>query len=116
MNNIGELRLNDNMLEGEVPIGEETVRTLGRKLRIHNNPGLCWGLDINHDYGVGECKKEGVGWVDRTLQHVDGEETRTGEVVPPSSPGYKLWSSDRRSSSFGRLLVGFMASLAVLTV
>ncbi|XP_018830374.2 protein TOO MANY MOUTHS-like [Juglans regia] len=64
LKNLSELRLNDNRLTGSVPFGREMVWRMKRKLRLFNNPGLCYkaesGLDEDSDSwfhpGIGLCE------------------------------------------------------------
>ncbi|XP_052183046.1 protein TOO MANY MOUTHS-like [Diospyros lotus] len=78
--NLSELRLNNNLLTGRVPFGREMVWSMGRKLRLYNNTGLCFdanrGFDSSHDSGVGFCEGPKAGSA-RTVGHLteykDGE-------------------------------------------
>lgn len=45
---LSELRLNDNQLSGPLPFSRQVLWRLGRKLRVSDNPGLCY------DAGAGE--------------------------------------------------------------
>ncbi|KAF5739085.1 Leucine-rich repeat (LRR) family protein [Tripterygium wilfordii] len=63
LRNLSELRLNDNQLSGPIPLERETVWRMKRKLRLHNNSGLCYnpnsgfedGLDPSFSSGIGSC-------------------------------------------------------------
>ncbi|CAN6459707.1 unnamed protein product [Victoria cruziana] len=47
LENLSELRVNDNQLTGAVPFGKEMVWRMGRKIHLHNNSGLCY---LNGDW------------------------------------------------------------------
>eukprot|EP00257_Ricinus_communis_P004434 XP_002517648.2 protein TOO MANY MOUTHS [Ricinus communis] len=111
LKNLGELKLNDNQLSGPVPFGREMVWKMRRKLRLHNNTGLCYdansgfgdGLDSS---GIGVCNTPRPG-SSRTVQHLSTLEKEMPAIVNKSS-GAVL-----KDSSFIRLLQG---SLAVVLV
>ncbi|KAI3437217.1 uncharacterized protein J3R85_005658 [Psidium guajava] len=91
---IAELRLNDNHLAGPIPLGREMVWRMRRKLRLHNNSGLCYdagsgfehGSEYSYDSGIGLCDAAGRSGSARTVRHVsegnDGDATRTVEASP----------------------------------
>lgn len=67
LKNISELSVSSNKLTGPVPFGKEMVWKLGKKLRVHNNLGLCyddrnleWYEGIGSMYGIGKCKYENI--------------------------------------------------------
>ncbi|XP_022716557.1 protein TOO MANY MOUTHS-like, partial [Durio zibethinus] len=73
LKNVCELRLNDNHLSGPVPFGREKVWKMGRKLRLNNNPGLCYNAnsgfeDVLDDAGIGLCDTPKPGSA-KTVQH-----------------------------------------------
>lgn len=63
LNSLSELRLDNNKLVGPIPFKRERVWRMGRKLRIHNNLGLCYDeksglgndLDSLASAGIGLC-------------------------------------------------------------
>ncbi|XP_041997329.1 protein TOO MANY MOUTHS-like [Salvia splendens] len=63
LNSLSELRLDNNKLIGPIPFKRERVWRMGRKLRIHNNLGLCYDeksglgddLDSLASAGIGLC-------------------------------------------------------------
>lgn len=63
LNGLSELRLDNNRLMGPIPFKRERVWKMGRKLRLHNNLGLCYDeksglgddLDTLSSAGIGRC-------------------------------------------------------------
>lgn len=56
LRSVSELRLNDNWLRGPIPFGREMVWRMRRKLRVHNNFGLCYNANSGlEDSGIGPC-------------------------------------------------------------
>ncbi|KAH6819605.1 Leucine-rich repeat family protein [Perilla frutescens var. frutescens] len=63
LNGLSELRLDDNKLIGPIPFKRERVWQMGRKLKLHNNLGLCYDqksglgddLDTLSSAGIGRC-------------------------------------------------------------
>ncbi|KAH0982775.1 hypothetical protein GBA52_009952 [Prunus armeniaca] len=56
LKSVNELRLNDNWLRGPIPFGREMVWRMRRKLRVHNNSGLCYNANSGlEDSGIGPC-------------------------------------------------------------
>ncbi|KAK4267565.1 hypothetical protein QN277_024330 [Acacia crassicarpa] len=67
LKNLSELRLNDNKLSGSVPFSREMVWRMKKKLRLHNNSGLCYadksGFRDSEDstfnqYGIKLCDED----------------------------------------------------------
>ncbi|KAG9141713.1 hypothetical protein Leryth_022032 [Lithospermum erythrorhizon] len=64
LENLSELRLDSNKLTGPVPFKKEMVWKMRRKLRLHDNSGLCYdartglGDDLTtlSDNGIGHCE------------------------------------------------------------
>ncbi|CAK7356944.1 unnamed protein product [Dovyalis caffra] len=89
LKNLGELRLNDNQLTGPVPFGREMVWKMRRKLKLHNNTGLCYdansgfedGLDSTFDSGIGLCNSPEPSSA-RTVQHLSAID---GAIMPSTT-------------------------------
>ncbi|CAM8877454.1 unnamed protein product [Rhodiola kirilowii] len=111
LNHLSELRLNDNFLTGMVPFGRDMVWRMRRKLKLHNNNGLCYdpytgfhdGLDdALLDSGIGYCTDSRQG-SSRTVQH--------------ASNLYSWFShSSKGQSQNPTSLVGGMLAYACLTL
>lgn len=62
---LSELRINDNFLSGALPLDKDILWKMGRKLRLHNNSGLCFKYandgdfagdsDLLMEWGIGNC-------------------------------------------------------------
>ncbi|OAY36884.1 protein TOO MANY MOUTHS [Manihot esculenta] len=99
LKNLSELKLNDNQLSGPVPFGREMVWRMRRKLRLHNNTGLCYdadsgfedGLDSSFDSGIGLCDK-GRPSSAKTVQHL----STTAKSLPLASRVNKSSGADQK--------------------
>uniref|UniRef100_A0A6N2M992 Disease resistance R13L4/SHOC-2-like LRR domain-containing protein n=1 Tax=Salix viminalis TaxID=40686 RepID=A0A6N2M992_SALVM len=117
LKNLGELRLNDNQLTGPVPFGREMVWKMRRKLKLHNNTGLCYdansgfedGLDSTFDSGIGLCNTPEPGSA-RTVQHLSAIDD--GGTMP--SKADKSSAALHKASVFLRLLQQTIAIASTL--
>lgn len=90
LKNLSELRLDNNRLIGALPFKRDMVWRMRRKLRLHNNSGLCYDaksglgddLDALFDSGIGRCEAEKSEKL-KPVQHLSTE----------INDGFKLGSS-----------------------
>ncbi|KAL8123047.1 hypothetical protein AgCh_011140 [Apium graveolens] len=92
LSNLGELRLNNNELTGRVPLGREMAWKIKRKLRLHNNSGLCYDerngsaddLDLLFDSGIRHCGTQSSG-AGKTVQHISADTNMVGKTSRSSA-------------------------------
>ncbi|XP_010917496.2 protein TOO MANY MOUTHS [Elaeis guineensis] len=122
---LSELRLNDNRLSGPIPFSKEMLWRIGRKLRVYNNPGLCYDASNGRSEGIDsmsgisycetETKRVVVGAASASISgHQTKHLSSRTDRGPPSRPSSY---APTHGSGILRLLVpitGFLLSVLPL--
>ncbi|GLJ08446.1 hypothetical protein SUGI_0088920 [Cryptomeria japonica] len=121
MNHLSELKVNGNLLTGPVPFGREFMWRLGRRLKLADNPGLCYqpidaGEEMDSSFlsGIKYCSEH------KATGHVSTKTappiaSQRPDISPDSAKHPEVSLAHLKSSSWP-ILINILEPLLLLTI